>query len=256
MSGKYEKNKTKGGRRKILWIALLAAVLILVLAMVIANFPSAEDAKTLESQHSQTAEAGETEESDSREVVALLDEGLEVTKIGSYTGVYMEDGSDEVLSDILMLQVVNNGETPIQYGEIVMTVGEETAKFTLSTLNPGATMVLLEQNRMAYSASVDYTAARITSKNVALFQYPLEKHADKLEIQILDGAINVTNISGQDIPGTVSIYYKNAADGIYYGGITYVIRLEDGIKADEICQLMAKHFSDTGSEIMFITIAE
>ena len=213
MSGKYKKNKSKGGRKKILWIAVLAAVLVLALAMFIANFPSAGDEKTPESQHSQTAETRETEQPDSREVVALLDEGLEVTKIGSYTGLYMEDGSDEVLSDILMLQVVNNGETPIQYGEVFMTIGEETAKFTLSTLNPGATMVLLEQNRMAYSASVDYTAAEITSKNVALFQYPLEKHADKLEIQILDGAINVTNISGRDIPGTVSIYYKNAADG-------------------------------------------
>ena len=63
----------------------------------------------------------------------------------------------------------------------------------------------------------------------------------------------MTNISGQDIIGDVVIYYKNAAEDLYYGGITYRVRIEGGMKADEIKQIMASHFSDTGSKIMFVT---
>jgi len=48
--------------------------------------------------------------------------------------------------------------------------------------------------------------------------------------------------------------YKNAAADLYYGGITYRVRIEGGIKAGEIKQLMAGHFSETGSKIMFVTV--
>ena len=77
---------------------------------------------------------------------------------------------------------------------------------------------------------------------------------DKLEVQILNGAINVTNISDEDITGRLAICYKNVAAGVYYGGITYRIVLEGGLKAGEIRQMTASHFSETGSEIMFISI--
>ena len=43
-------------------------------------------------------------------------------------------------------------------------------------------------------------------------------------------------------------------EGIYYGGITYRITLENGLKTDEVRQMMASHFSDTGSRIMFVAI--
>ena len=67
-------------------------------------------------------------------------------------------------------------------------------------------------------------------------------------------AINITNISGEDIPGTISVYYKNSAADIYYGGITCRIQIQGGLKADEICQVMTKHASDTGSRILFVTV--
>lgn len=89
---------------------------------------------------------------------------------------------------------------------------------------------------------------------MALFTEPLSLYEEMLELQILDGGINVTNISGEDIAGEVSIYYKNAAADLYYGGITYRVRIEGGIRANEIKQIMASHFDDTGSKILFVTI--
>lgn len=250
-------NAAKGKNKR--WLVVLLAVVILLISAIAAWGRFADNRETASGEaasDAQTATETLSAENETQAVLASLRDGLEVLSIGKYTGVYVEDGSDELLSGILMLKVVNHGEEAIQYAEITVTIGEETAKFTLSTLKPGAAMVVLEQSRMAYDPNVDYESCDISCDTLALFREPMSMHGDKLKIQILDGAINVINISGGDIPGDIAIYYKNIADDVYYGGITYVIRLEGGLKADEIRQLMASHFSDTNSEIMFVTIAE
>lgn len=183
-----------------------------------------------------------------------LGNNLEVLGVGKYTGIYVEDGTDEVVSDVLMMKLANNGEDTVEYAKITMEIQGEIAEFSVSALKPGATIVLLEKNRMAYDKTINYSNATVNCENLALFRNAPSLREDKLTIQSLNGAINVTNISGQDIPGRIAIYYKNKAAGIYYGGITYRIVLENGLKAGEIGQLMASHFSETGSEIVFVTI--
>ena len=185
-----------------------------------------------------------------------LGNNLEILDVGSYTGAYVEDGTDEILAGILMLKVVNNCDKTVEYAKITMELDGECAEFAISTLKPGATIVILEKNRMQYDRTVNYAEAQVHCENLAMFEDPLNSHEDKLKIQILDGAINVTNISGEDIAGRIAIYYKNVADNIYYGGITYRVLLENGLKADEVRQIMASHFSDTGSEIVFVTVAQ
>lgn len=180
--------------------------------------------------------------------------GLQVTDMGSYTGMYMEDGTDEIVSGIMMLVVENTGEQDIQYAEITMDFADQQAQFSLTTLPVGAKVVLLEKNRIQWEDSMDDGTVLPMVHNVASFQEPLSTMEDKLKIGIVDGAINVTNISGEDIPGTISVYYKNAASDIYYGGITYRIQIQGGLKADEIRQVMTNHASDTGSQILFVTI--
>lgn len=182
-----------------------------------------------------------------------LGRGLWITDVGKYTGVYMEDGSDEIVSGVMMIAVTNAGENDVQYAEITMPVGDGTAQFSLTTLPVGKTVILLEQNRMEYIPG-EYTTA--AASNVALFTQPLSLREDLLEIQLLDGAINVANISGSDIQDDIVIYYKNSAADVYYGGITYRVRLEGGMKAGELKQIMASHFSDSGSTIMFVTCGE
>ena len=249
MSGKYIKRK----KNSVVWIAV-AVIAAVVLTIVVLQFSG----KGLQTQPGTTASADDTVKLPVQPAFSeiSLNNGLTVLDIGSYTGVYMEDGSDEVVSGILMMMVRNDGEETVQYARITMDVNGKTAEFTVSTLEPGATVVLLEKSKMRFDKSVKYENMQITCENLALFNTPLELHEDKLRIQILDGAINVTNISGSDISKKISIYYKNVTDGVYYGGITYRITLENGLKADEIRQMMASHFSDTGSRIMLVTITE
>lgn len=178
--------------------------------------------------------------------------GLQVTDTGSYTGIFVEDGSDEVVSGVLMLVVRNSGTQDIQYAELSLPTAAGEAKFTLSTLPAGQSVVLLEQSRMAWSADERYT--QVTLSNVALFTQPVSLCREQLQLQGLDGVLNITNISGQDITGDIVIYYKNAASDLLYGGITYRVRISGGLKAGELRQIAASHFYARGSRVMFVTV--
>lgn len=257
MSGKYVNDSKKNIKHRIFPAVIILIAVLLVAAMAtLLSSGMKTDPATVPSQTNAVVREEEVQIEQTTPVKTSLENSLEILDVGSYTGAYVEDGSDEVLPGILMLKVVNHGEDTIEYAKLTMDVGGETAEFSISTLKPGATMILLEKNRMQYDKSVEYSSAAVVCENLALFQEPLSLHEDKLQVQILDGAINVTNISGEDISGKISIYYKNTASGIYYGGITYRVTLDEGLKAGEIRQMMANHFSDTGSEIVFITIAQ
>ena len=128
---------------------------------------------------------------------------------------------------------------------------ETQAEFSISTLFPGETAIVLEKNRMAYTSAPEFNQA--TTSTVAFFDDHPGMAEDKLEIQCLNGVINVTNISGKDITGDILIYYKNYVSGMYYGGITYRIRIPDGLKAGEIHQGTAAHFNTSNSKIVFAT---
>lgn len=179
--------------------------------------------------------------------------GMRIVEIGAYAGEYVEDGSNEFTLDVLALVVKNEGEEYIQYAEITMPVGEENANFSVSTLTPGSTVVLLEKNRMIYEER-DYTTA--TVQNVVIFQEPLSLCEDQLEVQILDGALNVKNISGKSIEDDITVYYKNYSSDIYYGGITYRVRVEGGLEKEEIRQIPVAHVSKSGSKLMFVTCGD
>lgn len=263
-SGKNPQKKSKLG----LWIVvgILAVILLGLLALYLTR--DSEETPSGESLAEDTTAATEPEVTAVTEETAVmetlgegalqeysdaLDWGLEVIDIGKYTGIYMEDGTDEIVSGVLMLKVTNTGENAIQYAEILLNDDEgNTASFTLSTLRPGDTMVVLEQNRMPFDPEAAYTS--VQSRHVAVFSEGISMHEDQLSIQSFEGAINIKNISGQDITGDIKIYYKNIADGVLYGGITYMARIEGGLAAGEIRQIVPSHYSANGSVILFVTI--
>jgi hypothetical protein len=181
-----------------------------------------------------------------------LGNNLKITDMGSYTGVYMEDGSDEIVSRVLMIVVKNTGEKTVQYGQVSLTNGKVTANFTLTTLPPGESVVLLEQSRMSYADAKSLTQSSASA--VTFMETEPSLLQDHLKIQSLDGAMNITNISGEDITGDIVIYYKNAAADLLYGGITYRITVRGGLKKDEVRQISVSHLSAVGSRVMFITI--
>lgn len=263
MSAK-KRNMKKSGKRITFWSIIVVEVAILAVCLLVwwafaftgkkgdddqsGTNPSTADTTVTTPQN--TLEPPTVEDLQDTEV--YLDGGLKITNVGAYAGIYMEDGSNDVVSGVLMLVVTNLGDTAIQYAEITLPTEGGDAMFKLSTLPAGESCVLLEQTRMAHTGNEDISKA--TADNVAIFQEPLSLCEKQLQIQALDGIMNVVNISGEDIARDIVIYYKNAAADLYYGGITYRVRLTGGMKNNEIKQLVANHFSDSGSKIMFVTI--
>lgn len=242
--------KNNRSNSRILWIVAVP-VLALVAALVIWAAAGAGKDPAVPETSVPTTE-GKVLSVDLVDMDHDLGYGLKIVNAGAYTGIYMEDGTDEIVTGVLMLTVEHTGSDTIQYAEITLPTENGDACFSLSTLPAGESVVLLEQSRMAHTGREDISAA--VAANVAVFTDALSLHEDTLKLQVLDGAINVTNISGEDISGDVVIYYKNASSDMLYGGITYRVRIEGGIKADEIKQLMGGHFSASGSRIMFVTV--
>ena len=258
MRGKYSKKKSKSG------LGAVAVVLVLILGMFAClwlaasrdrdEMPLPED--TQPTQVPETAEATVpfTFNQEVEGVTSFdLGDGLNIRRYGKYIGLYMEDGSDEFVENVMMIEVENTGIHPIQYAKITITGPAGDASFVLTTLLPGDTMVVLEASRKPYSDGDVYTEAQL--ENLALFQEMPGTLEDRIRIQPLEGGFNITNISGEDITGQICVYFKDVAGDMLYGGITYVARI-DGLAKDEVKQIMSSNFSEKGSLVVFIQILE
>jgi hypothetical protein len=181
-----------------------------------------------------------------------LGHGLVITDMGSYTGPFMEDGSDARVSNVLMIVVSNCSSELLQYAQISLSGPDGTATFTVTTLPPGASVLLLEKNRMQDSSDLEFTSA--AAEHVVFFQDDQTIHTDWFSFEANDGGITVTNVSGSAITGDIEIYYKRLVDGQLYGGITYMARLSDGLGVDETRQIATVHFSAAESVIMFVRV--
>jgi hypothetical protein len=233
------------------WIWLLAAaisilIVVVLLVWLLAGRGSDDPVKPTVTQPSTyPVKIDEVEN-----VCINLSHGMRIIDVGKYSGVYMEDGTDEIVSSLMMIIVENTGTQDVQYAQIKMQIGNQTATFKMSTLPAGESIVLLEKERMAYTVG---EIAWAVAEDVVLFSEPMSLLQDQIKIQPLSGAFNVTNISGKDIIGDVVIYYKNHASGHLYGGVTYRCVIKGGIKAGEVKQIYAQHYRPAVSRVMFVT---
>lgn len=182
-----------------------------------------------------------------------LSNGLNITSIGSYAGIYMEDGSEEIVSGIFSVTVKNPTDRGLQLTRFSMEFQDLTAHFEVTNLPAGGTAVLLEKDRLNYA---EVPLLSVQMENSAFFTENMDLQQDIVEISGLPGAINVKNISQSDISGTVYIYYKHRAGDTYYGGITYVTKVQGGLKAGEVKQIIASHFVPNSCQVVAVTVSQ
>ncbi len=262
MSRKYEKKES--GKWGLLWILIVIILMALAVAVVLpvlldkpstnVDMEQIESSTVIDDVQAETPETTLVTETiiPQEDYLLSIDGNIKIKEISSYTGPYMEDGTDEDVEDVLQILVKNIGDEPLQYAKVTLLSQNEEAVFEMTTLFPGESMIVLETNRKKASADTEYTAVR--ADNIAYFQYDPTTHTDKLSIQPLDGGFNIKNISGEDIDGKIVIYFKDYKDGQYVGGITYSGTIQDGMKADELKQIMTDNFSVDSTKIVFINI--
>lgn len=264
MKGKYSKKKKNNTVR---WLLVVIAILLAAIAAMWITVLSREQEEmpvpsTTPVQESQTEgnPVAETEgETQLPETTAVeteepfqamdLGHGVFIQEVKNYTGIYMEDGSDELVSDVMMILVTNTGSSDIQLMNIELEFPEGTYQFRATNLRSGSSAVLLEQNRAAKPAGNPVSAV---AANTALFEAPMTADFGIYEISGADGALNVKNISGEDITGSVFVYYKYKSQDLYYGGITFRVEVKDGLKAGEVRQIITSHYNPDSCEVVMI----
>lgn len=181
----------------------------------------------------------------------LLQDGLQIIRMGSYAGMYMEDGSNEIVSDVMMLILENAGTQDLQLARINVVYADYTAEFEVTNLPVGEKVVLLELNRKSWQEGYE----RVEAENVVFFQQPMDLRDGMLELNGSEGSIEVKNISGEDIDGVIYIYYKNSASDLLYGGITYRAKVE-GLSAGESQRVMTGHYSPDSCRLLMAEWSE
>lgn len=239
-------------------IVTVAAILIVAIALIAVLSRSLDDDDTTPSvttpSGAGTGTSGPVVSVEKTEFDEIsLGQGLVVRDMYKYTGVYMEDGSDDVVTNVMMIVLENTSESDLQLADITFEYADFTATFRATNVPSGEKVVLLEQSRHSIT-SEKMTEWKID--NVVFFSQPMDVCSDKLEITGLDGMLNVKNVSGSDIDGDIYIYYKYSASDLLYGGITFRTKVEGGLKADELKQIAAGHYNVKGCTIVMVTCGQ
>ena len=156
---------------------------------------------------------------------------LEIVSTGRYAGLFVEDGSDETVSDVFCIRVKNTGSTGVQYAHITLTRGGECYEFDITTLLPGETVQALELSRQTLPEKPAELTAAVTTY----------------------APFSETNNSGA-AAAQVYVYYKNASGDLLLGGITYRAGLTD-LGPGETRTCYAGHYSQDSSRLLFVTYA-
>jgi hypothetical protein len=148
---------------------------------------------------------------------------LTYTKYGRFTGLYPEDGKDQYVEGVAALYVTNVSDEYLEYANISFKLDETDATFVVTGLLPGASVWVLEKNRLTIAA--DATVTHMTDETA--FREDNRDESDNVYVQLNAGYMNVTNNTGKDLK-SVYVYYKQTfSDGSFLGGITYRVLVGD-----------------------------
>lgn len=195
---------------------------------------------------------GETSSDSTAPAITLSDPNLTVEAIGSYSGNFLEDGSDEPTANVAAMLITNNSDQMLQIAEITFQVNDtETASFKVTDLPAGTSTLVLEANKREYSEEDSYTYGETATGYME--EPTLEE--DKFELVTEDGKITLKNKTDQSYD-KVYVYYKYVQlGGAYLGGITYRTPFENVPAGGEV-EAVAAHFNPESSKIMAVQIQQ
>lgn len=173
---------------------------------------------------------------------------LTIQKIGGYSGVFIEDGSDEDISDVTALLLENTGDINVEYVSLTLNRDGETLEFEASDIPAGASVVVQEKNKAAYQ---DGTYSDCDAMSAELDTFEMSEDQVKVE-ETEDGSLKVTNLTSEEIP-CIRIFYKfyMEDENAYIGGITYTAKLTE-VAAGSSQTVRPSHYSAGYSKITMV----
>lgn len=175
---------------------------------------------------------------------------LSVVQWGSYSGYFVEDGSDREVENIPCLLVHNTTDQYLDYGVINAVIGGVDCSFVVTGLPGGDTAWVMEEQGQTIETMDSYTYTGQTLSQ--LKDLPTE---DRVQVRFLNGELEVTNTSDVTF-SEIRVYYKLLnSDGYYLGGITYTTKGES-LEPGQTMTLAAGHSTENGCALVRVDCTE
>ncbi len=175
--------------------------------------------------------------------------GVTVSDLFPYTGKYVEDGSDDPVENMAAVTLTNRGGTDYLYLEFSVKTQSGEYAFTASSVHVGTVTTVLSKEKKTCGAEESVLSADCPIH--AEYQSPPTMCEDRFALTQAPGSFSIRNISGADLNGTITVYYKCTDENGFLGGITFRTAI-NGLKADEEQWMPSTHMG----EIVFITYEE
>lgn len=173
------------------------------------------------------------------------DAKLSCDRIASFSGRFVEDGTDAPVENVAALLVTNVSEKYLDLANIVYEIDGQKATFIVTGLPAGSSAWVMEYSGLTIGAdsTVEYVGTQSS------FRDGVASSAEELTITS-DGNILYAKNNTDRTLENVFIYYKYIhSDGNFFGGITYMVQF-GSIEPGETAEKLGGHFSAEESMIV------
>lgn len=184
--------------------------------------------------------------------ITLAEKNLTLDRIGTYTGAYVEDGSDEPITNVAAAFFTNHSEQMLQIAEVEVKLDEGvTALFRITNVPAGKSVFAMAQDKVTCggNAKAEYVS------DASRFFEEVSLEEEKFDTEGTEGRLTLKNKTEETLP-CVYVYYKTQLNkDVYLGGITYRVPFE-GIPGKTQIETDAGHYSPDTSEIVEVQILD
>lgn len=178
----------------------------------------------------------------------LEESQLTIRAMGTYTGPYVENGSNLNIKDTLGIVVHNNSNKMIEVCYLTFESKDGTTlSFLASSIPANADVFILEMNQYKVQDDDSFEYKNSTSTYVQ----DTQNYNNTIKVTCRDKAFAVENTSDKAY-NKIYVCYKNKVNNIYFGGITYRVTFEN-VKPNTIVKRSGNHFNVL-SEVVYVTV--
>lgn len=167
-------------------------------------------------------------------------------EVSTYSGPFVEDGSEEEVENVAAIIVENRSEQFLDRAMITYVFGDKVAQFELTGLPSGARAVVLEKNRLTLTGKEEYTLINCDSS----FRSDAVTQSGSLKAYSSGNVLKLENTSKETYLNTCVYYKKVNSDGMFLGGITYMLSF-DTMNPGDVKEKASAHFTDDCEIVRF-----
>ncbi len=179
-------------------------------------------------------------------VPAASSADLYCLEVSTYSGPFVEDGSEEEVENVAAIIVENRSAQYLERAVITYVFGDDVAQFELTGLPSGCKAVVLEKDRLVLSGKESYTLISCDST----FRSDAITESDTLKAYSKGNVLRLENTSEETHLNTCVYYKKVNSDGSFLGGITYMLSF-DTMKPGESKEKASAHFTENCEIVRF-----